>query len=153
MGWNDENINSSNWEKRFWSQVDKTDACWNWKGYLDRDGYGHAYWGKPVIAHRISLKINRIDLIPGLVVDHLCKNRKCVNPSHLRQVTTRENVLCSDGIPAKNLKKISCYKGHLFTEKNTYRYRRKGGNGQWERECRICRKNAVNRSKINFRGV
>ena len=79
---------------RFWAKVDKTDTCWNWTAYSDASGYGQFRHGSRLMqAHRYSYLNFVGDLIEGLVVDHLCSNRKCVNPSHLEQVTQKQNVM------------------------------------------------------------
>ena len=67
--------------------------CWNWVGRLDKYGYGRTcYKGKRgQLAHRV-LYTEMIGAIPdGLTLDHLCRNRKCINPSHLEPVTIKEN--------------------------------------------------------------
>jgi len=68
----------------------------------------------------------------GLVLDHLCKNRKCVNPLHLRVVTQAVNCLSGDSPPARNSRKTHCPNGHEYSPENTYH---SGG-----RHCRICKK-------------
>ena len=66
----------------FWRQnVVKMDGCWLWIGPLDRDGYGKtSIFGKSEAVHRLSLEASRGSVAPGLVVDHLCRVKNCVNP-------------------------------------------------------------------------
>ena len=78
---------------RFLAKVDKTDSCWNWTACCKPAGYGQfRYKSQMVFAHRYSYSVFVGDLIEGLTIDHLCSNRKCVNPEHLEQVTQQENV-------------------------------------------------------------
>lgn len=67
-----------------------------------------------------------------LVIDHICRNRACVRPDHLRQITNRENILCGNGATARNARKSQCVNGHEYTPENTYRDSR-------GRRCRTCR--------------
>lgn len=77
---------------------------------------------------------HNIDLPQGhnLEIDHICRNRGCVNPSHLRLITHRENTLCGIGITARNATVTHCPQGHPYDLFNTY-HRPDGG-----RECKIC---------------
>ena len=83
-------------EERFWRKVNKTDRCWLWTGALTGKGYGSFGQTPPggsVLAHRFAY-IREFGAIPdGLVIDHLCRERRCVNPAHLEAVTNRENVV------------------------------------------------------------
>jgi hypothetical protein len=80
-------------EDRFWAKVAKTDTCWLWVGAKSPYGYGRVRIdGKIQIAHRVSYALNGRELIDGLVIDHLCGVKSCVNPEHLEQVTQTENV-------------------------------------------------------------
>ena len=77
----------------FWSHVEKTDGCWNWTGAKQPNGYGrfHNPQGS-YLAHRISYELTTGRPVPdGLLVDHVCHNRLCVRPSHLRPATRKQN--------------------------------------------------------------
>lgn len=128
-------LNSRPPEDRFWDFVTKTETCWLWTGRTDRDGYG-AYCAnyKDYRAHRYAY-LNLVGPIPeGLVIDHLCRVRNCVNPSHMEPVTDAENTMRGQGQGAVNSKKTHCKYGHEYTEENTYRY----NGGKW-RNCRKCK--------------
>lgn len=81
-------------QERFWVRVAKTDTCWLWTGALSEKGYG-AYIedGKVRQAHRVAWAwANYCPMPPSrLVVDHLCHVRHCMNPKHLRLVTSGQN--------------------------------------------------------------
>lgn len=118
---------------RFFKFVVKV-HCWEWSGSLNKNGYGKFYQsGKLYLAHRISYKIHNVKMSDKLLVDHKCRNRKCVNPDHLRQVDTKtNNIENSKSVSAINKIKTHCKNNHEFTFENTVNRR----NG---RECRICR--------------
>ncbi|SMX79485.1 HNH endonuclease [Brevibacterium casei CIP 102111] len=78
---------------RFWEKVEKTGSCWNWTG-AKRAGYGKfsPSAGKQVTAHRYALKLHGSPAPEGMDVDHICGNRACVNPDHLRITTRKQNL-------------------------------------------------------------
>lgn len=77
---------------RISSRIQLTDSCWNWLGWINSAGYGYARWGgRDIGVHRIVKLVEGFDL-DGMDVDHLCKNTRCVNPSHLEVVTHAENM-------------------------------------------------------------
>lgn len=79
-------------ENRFWEKVDKTASCWNWTAHLV-DGYGKMRVGDRMVgAHRFSYKIHLGPIPDGMLLDHICHNRACVNPAHLRPVTNKQNL-------------------------------------------------------------
>jgi hypothetical protein len=82
-------------EERLWAKVNKEgdeNGCWNWTAAL-RNGYGVIGQKKSLLyAHRVSYEL-LVGLIPvGYQIDHLCRNRRCVNPAHLEAVTQQENI-------------------------------------------------------------
>lgn len=122
--------------ERFWSHVAVSEigGCWEWMAYCNPEGYGMfgVRKGKTVRAPRFAYE-DVVGPIPvGLVLDHLCRNTLCVNPSHLEPVSQRENILRGVGLPALNARKTHCLRGHPFVESNMYRTRR-------GRECRKCK--------------
>lgn len=108
---------------RFWAKVDKQDpsGCWVWTAGTS-DGYGWYLISRKVgamRAHRVAY-IDRFGEIPKpLVLDHLCRNRGCVNPDHMEVVTIRENTMRGNGAGARHARKTHCSHGHEFTVENT----------------------------------
>lgn len=80
-----------NVEARFWPKVEKGPGCWEWIGSKAR-GHGKlGVKGRTVYAHRISYELMNGPIPDGLEIDHMCHNRGCVNPEHLRAVTSKQN--------------------------------------------------------------
>lgn len=111
-------------------------GCWEWTASCNQKGYGNFYYCRCVgKAHRFAWEQAHGPVPDGMVLDHICKNRKCVNPKHLRTVTNRDNVLHnSESVIARNAKKTHCKHGHEFTTENTI-VRSSGG-----RDCLICKR-------------
>ena len=77
---------------RFWAKVDKSGDCWTWQAATDRYGYGRIWLnGKQVFAHRFAYALAYGECANNLVIDHMCHNILCVNPSHLQLVTVQQN--------------------------------------------------------------
>ncbi len=103
--------------------------CWAWSGFVAPNGY--AQLGQRG-AHRVAYELLVGPIPHGLQIDHLCRNRGCVNPQHMEPVTIKTNVLRGIGITAVHAKQTHCKHGHEFTPENT-RYDAKGS-----RCCRAC---------------
>lgn len=128
--------------ERFWAKFDRdpVTGCWNWTAAVDpQTGYGkfHVAPGEIANAHRYAYLLLAGNVPDDLTLDHLCRNRACVNPAHLEPVERGENVRRGDGIPAMNARKTHCIRGHEFTAENTYRNPTTG-----QRGCRTCRATA-----------
>lgn len=117
------------------------DGCIEWTRYRDPDGYGRLRTSATRggdLAHRHAYE-QRYGPIPrGLDIDHLCRNRACVNVDHMELVTRGENTRRGTSFSVVNANKTACVHGHPFDEKNTYRARGR-------RECRACNAQAVRR--------
>lgn len=124
--------------ERFWTKVQKGQSCWEWLGSKTPNGYAQFHvrlrdgrWSSTV-GHRIAYEWEH-GLIPdGVVLDHLCRNRGCVNPAHLEAVDDRTNILRGTGFAARHARKTHCPAGHPYSEKHSYIDKR------GMRHCRTC---------------
>lgn len=121
---------------RVWTRIRKhirvhaDTGCWEWTGAMSPGGYGVLrLYGKTGVAHRqIWVFLRNPD--PGrLDLDHLCRNRACVNPKHLEIVTRSTNL--RRGFEARG-----CLNGHPFSDATFSLVRR--SNGVVERRCKVC---------------
>lgn len=123
----------------FWSRVKVEGDCWLWTKHLDEDGYGK--YSSRILrarhrtnrAHVLAWLHMRGDLPDGLVLDHLCKRRSCVNPYHLDPVTHAVNNSRGSSWSAVNARKTHCKHGHEFNKVNTRVHKGK-------RYCRVCQR-------------
>lgn len=125
---------------RFWAKVvQEAQGCWRWTASFDRYGYGRfAPTGESSRSAYLVAYAALVGPVPrGLQLDHLCRNRACVNPEHLEPVTQAENARRSAAAS-----KTHCVNGHEFTPENTY-LRPPGCGGH--RDCRACIRARANR--------
>lgn len=120
---------------RFWSKVQISPGCWEWRGAKNQKGYGQINISRHMVkVHRWAYEQANGPIPAGMQLDHLCRNPSCVNPSHVEPVTNQENALrgwVARGLPTH------CGKGHAFTPDNIYITRQ--GKGRACRSCQIQR--------------
>lgn len=127
--------------ERFWAKVNRSADCWLWTAATNDCGYGQLRVGERIVyAHRLAYEMLIGPIPPGLTIDHLCRVRKCVNPTHLEPVTTQENTRRSGSGSMFVQKRAQaqrarthCLRGHPFDSVNTRWYR------GW-RHCRTCKR-------------
>ena len=119
-------------EGRFWERVNKTRQCWLWTGAITNKGYGTFSTVRTLRAHRVAYELCVGAIPEGLTLDHLCRNRACVNSAHLEPVTNKQNVLRGEGITAALAARDCCASGHPLSGENV----RIDASGH--RRCRAC---------------
>ncbi len=125
---------------RYWPHVERSGPvplarpdlgpCWVWRGAHNRKGYA-VYSGS--LAHRAAYRLANGDVPDGCEIDHLCRNRGCVNPGHLEAVTHRVNI--------DRAKRPGCRNGHVY-EPDSYYVRPNGS-----KTCKACAATAKRRSR------
>ena len=121
-------------EDKFWAKVDKSDGCWWWLGGVNSYGYGavsRTIDGRryQLQAHRVAYELLVGPIPEGLVIDHLCRNTRCVRPDHLEPVTDKVNILRGTSLSAVYAKRTHCVQGHLLPKERSPR---------GDRICREC---------------
>src|SRR5690606_22643593 len=132
--------------ERFYSKTlpDLETGCWNWTAFRLSTGYGKfRLRGLTVTAHRVAWVDAGGELVDGLELDHLCRDRSCVNPEHLEQIPHATNVRRGDG-GAFHAAKTHCPRGHEYNEENTRRAKGK-------RHCRSCGREDMRRRRARER--
>lgn len=126
-------------EDRFIVMVDRGESpCWNWLGHVMPNGYGQFRWPGGSLAHRYAYTLWIGPIPDGMVIDHLCRNRKCVNPSHLRAISQGDNIRAG----VRKTQQTECRNGHPLTGDNL----KPTASGR--RQCRACQVEANRRYRL-----
>jgi len=125
----------------FWNKISVRGECWDWIGASHESGYGlFRIGGKMKRTHRIVYELVNGPIPIGLQIDHLCRNTRCCNPSHLEAVTAKVNVQRST-VPQSSRNRAAmiteCPQGHPYSIENTIFQATRGG-PKTSRKCRIC---------------
>ncbi len=133
--------------ERFLRCVRYAGECLVWTGGKTYGGYG-VFWfnGKCGLAHRYSYEKSKGQIPEGLQIDHICNNRSCVNPDHLRAISSAENNARSTSPTAKNIKKTHCPSGHPYIIETMWVIRGK-------RICKLCHQRRAKELRMRKEGA
>ena len=120
--------------------VDPDTGCWNWTDVPGDHGYGTISEApapmqrRTLLAHRVSYELHKGPIPDGLVVDHMCNNRRCVNPDHLQAITHEANIKRSPAPHVQRWLTGRCIRGHDLTDPEVAYIRPDNGRPM----CRVC---------------
>lgn len=130
-----------------WYAVEPNTGCWLWLGSPSKNGYGRFSLGDKVFyAHRVSYQQFKGPIPQGLQLDHLCRQRCCVNPDHLEPVTVQENVARGVSALTPSDRRGSCRNGHPYDPSDVITKR-------GMRECGACVRAAKARRKAGYQAA
>ena len=122
---------------RLLANIDVGEGCWEWRASVQSGGYGLlSVETRKLLVHRVMYEAFCGAIPDGLTIDHLCRNRRCVRPSHLEAVTMRENILRGTSPSAIHALQTHCLRGHAYDAANTHTRKPPLGS---ERHCLICK--------------
>src|SRR4051812_24706130 len=124
-------LNDKRLPERFWVKVSVMEnGCWEWTAATNSRGYGVLRAdGRTVLAHRFAMEAATGPLPVDRECDHLCRNRRCVNPRHIELVLGAENTrrgAAGQATRARHAAKSHCPKGHPYDAANTIWYVKQG---------------------------
>ena len=122
--------------RNIWAKIKGPDECWDWVGAMNVSGYAssvsvdnsRARTGRTFYPHRLMFSWFKHQIPDDFTIDHLCKNRRCMNPDHMEAVTFAENV-------RRGVKRDYCKRGHPQIPENRYAYNCKG---KRKERCKLC---------------
>lgn len=117
--------------------VNPKTGCWLWTGYVTKAGYARISGARRtsrrwVYVHRATYEFFRGKISDDLELDHLCRERSCVNPAHLEPVPHTENIARGNWKDHWYRTRTHCKKGHVLDEANIVIWKND------HRRCRIC---------------
>ena len=127
-------------EDRLWAKINRSgpEECWEWTGARISTGYGRIRInGRTASAHRTVYELFVKPIPDGLTIDHLCRNRACMNPRHMEPVSHKVNTLRGNTVGAVNQQKMTCPKGHTY-DRESFNGRYRDGTRKRRRYCSIC---------------